>query len=118
VAEIPSFNLFDELPHVQPFVTNNNQAIFSILAKQVLWVFRPDLFNSCQTGLILAKQVLWVFRPDLFNSCQTGLMGILDVTNVAKGKCKGNSFKHSIEWHLKEIKKTKKLDHFLFSFIY
>jgi hypothetical protein len=65
----------------------------------------PELFNSCQTGLMGI-------------STRTGLMGISTRSFQFQGKCKGNSFqsvksvkisfKHSIEWHLKEIKEFKR----------
>jgi hypothetical protein len=69
------------------------------------------LFNPCQTSLmgILTKQVLGVFRPDLFNSYKTGGDTILGDTKHDKA-----SFKHSIEWHLKEIKRPKNLVTFCF----
>jgi hypothetical protein len=79
--------------------------IGNVYNKQALWVSRSDLFNHCQTGLmgILTKQVLGVFRPDRFNSYKTG--------DTKHDKA---SFKHSIEWHLKEIKRPKNLNTFCF----
>jgi hypothetical protein len=72
--------------------------------KYVMPLVINDLFNSCQTGLTGQTGLMGISTRSFHSSFKTSKTR----NDITHSKHVKTSFKHSIEWHLKEIKEIKR----------